>query len=817
MARPGAGFLSRRSRLSTILLVLLSLFLLGTVAVLSTAKAYFSIDRSAYILPEELGTWEEIRWGTDANSPISSWASKYPWVYKLLHPSSSTGQSTIENQTLSPEDSARLADAVAAGGLPPFRDNTPRPADPNSPPEKIPRIIHQTWKDEVLPPKWQAIREECQAMHPDYEFKLWTDASSRAFIAEHYPWFLSVFDGYPYNIQRADAIRYFVLAYWGGVYFDLDIGCRRRIDPLLRFEVILPETRPVGVSNDLIFAAKGHPFMDQMIHNLVTFNHQYLSHYPTVMFSTGPMFVSANYGLYVDAHEAAYPSSPAAPDTGFTGIRILGKSLYGKNAPLVEVPNAFFQHYYGSSWHAGDAGFLIFLRDHGRFLMFLGGCVVAYGVFKAYLPRLAFTARKKTSSSGDSSSRSFRRSGRRPVRQNSGSLGGSSNRWVGLPVDASPRRRPPISRIQSHTPDVTIAMEEMMANRNTADEEDRSTLPLRSGSDPASLSPSAAAMARNGPVAVAAPRPQRAPLPFFELHDADDLEDDLEDGSMDDQDRRPQGFLAWAAAGLGSRPSSSASGSNIEAGSSSSDAANGWKKAQGVLLLPAYALGRLGSPSSGGAGLLGGDPHSSTSSHSPSGSSSSSQGSPMGDDSASNTVMGWASQLLPRGWQGRRGRANTGGRTEEALEMESKLLADAERGSSFDYSSSASSRPHHDSSIEAATYENAASIRRGSSPFLISSEGQRTPLAGLGSQSTSNSKSSAWLSSPPQDSSASLKEESSTSTPRAGLVDLPTSNESNESESGSRFLAPVMRSQTSSRTPPPPYDYRGQGDEPKAP
>lgn len=35
---------------------------------------------------------------------------------------------------------------------------------------------------------------------------LWTDASSRAFIAQHYPWFLPVFDGYAYNIQRADVI-----------------------------------------------------------------------------------------------------------------------------------------------------------------------------------------------------------------------------------------------------------------------------------------------------------------------------------------------------------------------------------------------------------------------------------------------------------------------------------------------------------------------------------------------------------------------------------------------------------------------------------
>jgi inositol phosphorylceramide mannosyltransferase catalytic subunit len=33
---------------------------------------------------------------------------------------------------------------------------------------------------------------------------------------------LETFDGYQFPIQRADAIRYFVLAYYGGIYIDLD-------------------------------------------------------------------------------------------------------------------------------------------------------------------------------------------------------------------------------------------------------------------------------------------------------------------------------------------------------------------------------------------------------------------------------------------------------------------------------------------------------------------------------------------------------------------------------------------------------------------
>lgn len=79
---PASRLLARRSRLTTTLIVLLGLFLTGTVIVLSTAKAYFSIDKSAYILPEELGTWEEIKWGSDADLPLG-WASRYPWLWRL--------------------------------------------------------------------------------------------------------------------------------------------------------------------------------------------------------------------------------------------------------------------------------------------------------------------------------------------------------------------------------------------------------------------------------------------------------------------------------------------------------------------------------------------------------------------------------------------------------------------------------------------------------------------------------------------------------------------------------------------------------------
>lgn len=207
---------------------------------------------------------------------------------------------------------------------------------------------------------------------------LWTDEKSREFIAAEYPWFLPTFDGYTYPIQRADAIRYFVLHHYGGVYLDLDVGCTRPLDPLLKYPVILPKTIPVGVSNDLMFSAKGHPFMEQTIHNLITFDHNYFLNYPTVMFSTGPMYVSAQYGLYTASH----PHRTPAED-----VRVLAKSLYGKNASPLEAPHSFFSHHYGSSWHADDAGFITFLGKWGRTLMRFGAIILVFGLARVYWSR----------------------------------------------------------------------------------------------------------------------------------------------------------------------------------------------------------------------------------------------------------------------------------------------------------------------------------------------------------------------------------------------------------------------------------------------
>ena len=93
-----------RHRTVYFFLSILGLFLLGTVVVLSSVSYYLAIDKAAYL--------------TELEVP-------------------SLGNTTRWN-------------ALEHGKV-----------------ERIPRILHQTWKYETLPPRWKGVSQACRDMMPD--------------------------------------------------------------------------------------------------------------------------------------------------------------------------------------------------------------------------------------------------------------------------------------------------------------------------------------------------------------------------------------------------------------------------------------------------------------------------------------------------------------------------------------------------------------------------------------------------------------------------------------------------------------------------
>ena len=133
----------------------------------------------------------------------------------------------------------------------------------------IPRIIHQSWKSKTLSPRFKLWYDSWDRCFPGWEHRLWTDEDNRKLIKDVYPWFLGTYDGYKNPIQRADAVRYFYLHHYGGIYADLDAECNKPFPHLLNYSLIFGAmagsyggyTQPEGyVENSFMAASPGHPF-----------------------------------------------------------------------------------------------------------------------------------------------------------------------------------------------------------------------------------------------------------------------------------------------------------------------------------------------------------------------------------------------------------------------------------------------------------------------------------------------------------------------------------------------------------------------------
>lgn len=227
----------------------------------------------------------------------------------------------------------------------------------------VPRILHQTWKTLNIPEAWREAQQSCIKHHKKtgYEYRLWTDEDSELLIATNYSWFLHTYMSYPYDIQRVDASRYFILHQHGGIYLDLDIFCLASLEALrgARGGFLAPKTHPIGVSNDLLVSSPRHPFVTRLINNLGYWKQGFfILKYTKVMFSTGPMFVTVQLSIHGNKSDAD----------------ILAPELYGKYSGIKGAQGhqkkALVKHLKGSSWHGNDAWVFLFLDKNGsRYLV----------------------------------------------------------------------------------------------------------------------------------------------------------------------------------------------------------------------------------------------------------------------------------------------------------------------------------------------------------------------------------------------------------------------------------------------------------------
>lgn len=98
-----------------------------------------------------------------------------------------------------------------------------------------------------------------------------------------------------------------------------------------------------------------HPFFLRVIELLQQYDRSWLLPYITVMYSTGPLFLSVIWKEYMQDG----PSEAGR-------VRILMQDEYNR------FSWSFFTHHRGNSWHGKDARFIFWMGQHWILLTFLG-------------------------------------------------------------------------------------------------------------------------------------------------------------------------------------------------------------------------------------------------------------------------------------------------------------------------------------------------------------------------------------------------------------------------------------------------------------
>jgi len=227
----------------------------------------------------------------------------------------------------------------------------------------FPRIIHQTYKTEIIPEHWQASQDTWKSKHAGFQYVFWTDSDILVLVTKFYPQYLEIYNNLKYNIMRVDFARALILFKFGGIYSDLDVVPSVSFVEYMQFvEKSYPHTNTMlaegpspmlefFLTNFILVSKPGaRDFWPHYIEHVVTNDNslvpwylralQTSKHY-YVMTKTGPTAVSIVHKHL--AQKNLTNNIHIIPST-FVG----GGKVYNKSGSV--DADALFGHVEGSSW-----------------------------------------------------------------------------------------------------------------------------------------------------------------------------------------------------------------------------------------------------------------------------------------------------------------------------------------------------------------------------------------------------------------------------------------------------------------------------------
>jgi len=177
---------------------------------------------------------------------------------------------------------------------------------------EIPQIIHQIWSgiDEPLPEFFMKLGETWKNQYPAWKYEFWDNKSMIEFVKKFYPQYWDIYNRFPFDVQRWDAIRYLILDKIGGMYVDFDYESLEPLDSLIMGKNCCFALEPQShcdlfkkrsmFNNALMLNTPGHPFMKKIVENVFSeerLRYDTSNKFMCVLNTTGPW-------ILIDLYEA---------------------------------------------------------------------------------------------------------------------------------------------------------------------------------------------------------------------------------------------------------------------------------------------------------------------------------------------------------------------------------------------------------------------------------------------------------------------------------------------------------------------------------
>ena len=194
----------------------------------------------------------------------------------------------------------------------------------------------------------------------------WSDHDNRELIKRVDPEFLPMYDAYKYPIQRADAVRYYILKHYGGIYVDLDMQANASFDSV--FKKMEMEQKSVGLfssgnrlfgqtslTNSIMIAASHTRFFDLVIQKLKQrSSYDYWTPHMTIMKTTGPLLID---NAWKTTRRTAHTDEVKIFPDFLSACNVCNL----QNQDTCITKNKYLKMMIGHSWHNFDSKVINFL------------------------------------------------------------------------------------------------------------------------------------------------------------------------------------------------------------------------------------------------------------------------------------------------------------------------------------------------------------------------------------------------------------------------------------------------------------------------